>query len=215
MVLTGGRPQEHNNFKIPGTGNDLYGKQRLELAIHLRDAVLPMIKRPFFIENGTLLGAWRNGKFIEHDDDFDFGILLDKAPKPKDTALSILSRIEKHLGSSYECRLVTTYATKIEVYDPSVGAYMLSPKYGGANYHYVTADLQFYCETEAGGFQQMYYLGTPPHVVRKDRILPLSKIVLEGEPFPAPRRTEEFLVDNYGSLDPAAKYNSVTGKYHL
>lgn len=215
MVVTSEQPREHNNFKIPGTGNNVYGKQRLELAIHLRDTVLPMIKRPFFVENGTLLGAWRNGKFIEHDDDFDFGVLLDSAPNPRGEALSILGCIEKHLGPGYKCRLVTTYATKIEVYDPSWGSYMLSPKYGGADYHYVTADLQFYCETEVGGFQQMYYLGSPTPVVRKDRILPLSKIVLEGEPFPAPRRTEEFLVDNYGSLDPAAKYSSVTGKYHV
>ena len=41
----------------------------------------------FFLDSGTLLGIYRNGDFIEHDTDVDFGILIDtskeiKFPKP-------------------------------------------------------------------------------------------------------------------------------------
>ena len=56
---------ESNNYKIKGTGNDIYGKQRLELAVYLKNNILPYINNKWFIENGTLLGAYRNNKFIE------------------------------------------------------------------------------------------------------------------------------------------------------
>ncbi len=215
MVVTKDAPQEYNNFKIPGTGCDLYGPQRLALAVHLRDDVLPFIKKSFFIENGTLLGAWRNGKFIPHDDDFDYGVLLDNNHDEKDSIKSILKIIQSKLRPCYECRLVSTYADKIEVYEPALGSYQLSPKYGGADYHYVTVDLQFYRTTADNKHEQMYYLGASPPVLESVVILPQGEIVLEEETFPAPNQTHEFLVANYGSLDPAAKYNSKTGKYHL
>jgi len=43
----------------------------------LRDEVLDKLNLSWYIENGTLLGAWRNGKFIKHDDDFDIGVLIN------------------------------------------------------------------------------------------------------------------------------------------
>ena len=68
---------EYNNFKKPDAGCDKYGIPRLKLAVYLRDYVLNQLDKHTFIENGTLLGAYRNQKFIPHDDDFDFGILLE------------------------------------------------------------------------------------------------------------------------------------------
>ena len=68
---------EHNNFKKPDAGCDKYGDQRLELAKLLRDEVFDKLNLSWYIENGTLLGAWRNGKFIKHDDDFDIGVLIN------------------------------------------------------------------------------------------------------------------------------------------
>ena len=215
MVITNEKPQEYNNFKIPGTGCDLYGKQRLELAIDLHDNVLPNIKQPYFIENGTLLGAWRNRKFIKHDDDFDYGILIEDEIKDKNIIIEIFNHIKKNLNKKYECRLITTYADKIEVYDPSWGNYKLSPKYEGADYHYVTIDLQFYKRIDENHYQPMYYINPFNALVDVRLILPTRQIMLENEMFPAPFKIREFLTQYYGSLDPKAKYNSETGKYHL
>ena len=64
---------EYNNFKKTDAGCDKYGIPRLKLAVYLRDNVLDQLDKHTFIENGTLLGAYRNQKFIPHDDDFDFG----------------------------------------------------------------------------------------------------------------------------------------------
>jgi len=106
---------EWNNYKKPNAGCDIYGAQRLKLAAYLRDSVFPNINHPCFIENGTLLGAWRNSKFIPHDDDFDFAMLIEA----KEDIKKIFKIIKKFLPDPYDCRIVNTYADKIEIYDPS------------------------------------------------------------------------------------------------
>ena len=62
----------------------------------------------------------------------------------KETIINIYEYIKENLNKKYECRLISTYANKIEVYDPKVGKYLLSELYGGADFHYVSIDLQFY-----------------------------------------------------------------------
>ena len=89
-----------NNYKKIDAGCDIYGDDRLKLAICLRDHVFIHLPQPIFIENGTLLGAWRKQKFIAHDDDFDFGILIDN----KTEIRRILDTIIKNLPSPYRCR---------------------------------------------------------------------------------------------------------------
>ena len=63
--------------KNKNSGNTKYGIERINLAKYLRDEILILIENKYFIENGTLLGAWRNNKLIDHDDDFDFAVLID------------------------------------------------------------------------------------------------------------------------------------------
>ena len=213
--MTDNSPQEYNNFKIPGTGCDIYGEPRLELALELHDKILPFIKKHYFIENGTLLGAWRNNKFIPHDDDFDFGILLDDKVNYRDNIINIFNYIKSNLSEKYKCRLISSYSDKIEVYQPSYGNYLLSEKYNGANYHYITIDLQFYRKINKTQYMAMYHINPFTTIVDIEDILPVKDIMLENNYFPAPVNTQLFLEKHYGSLDVNAKYNKVTGKYHL
>ena len=97
--------------KVAGAGCDIWGTQRLELATIVRDYMqkfkncrrnneapekhATFILRDFCIENGTLLGAWRSGKFIPHDDDFDFALLIDLLPtreNEKDTKSEVKTK---------------------------------------------------------------------------------------------------------------------------
>tara|TARA_B110000908_G_C10071528_1_gene365328 strand:- start:132 stop:773 length:642 start_codon:yes stop_codon:yes gene_type:complete len=213
--MTDNSPQEYNNFKIPGTGCDIYGKPRLDLALELHDRILPFIKKHYFIENGTLLGAWRNNKFIPHDDDFDFGILLDDKVNYRDNIINIFNYIKSNLSEKYKCRLISSYSDKIEVYQPSYDKYLLSEKYNGANYHYITIDLQFYRKINKTQYMAMYHINPFTTIVDIEDILPVKDIMLEDNYFPAPNKTLVFLEKHYGSLDINAKYNKVTGKYHL
>lgn len=220
---------EYNNYKYNKAGCDIYGDDRLKLAVYLREHVLcevSLIKDRWFIENGTLLGAYRDHKFIPHDDDFDIGILIDD----KSVINSIFNRVSKLLENTrYECRLVNTYSTKIEVYDPAIGKYILpGEKYNGSDYHFITVDLQFYEKIMGVGnksdkntskqnimYKSLYYVEPTDLIIDKDVILPLSRIKLCDEVFNAPNDIYSFLKSIYGSLDKNAKYCKETGKYIL
>ena len=200
---------EYNNFKNTEAGCDKYGKQRLELAIFLRDNILNKINFINFIENGTLLGAYRNNKFIDHDDDFDFGILLNSIDEIKD----IYNFIKNNLPSKYDCKLLNTYSFKIEIFNPKYGKYLLlGPKYNNAEYHFVTIDLQFYLKKD-DNYQLLYFINPYEIIINKNLIIPTKKILLENEEFNCPNNTVEFLKLHYGSIKEGAKYCSKTGKY--
>lgn len=92
---------EYNNFKKPDSGCEKYGIPRLELASYLRDNILNKLDKSYFIENGTLLGAYRNQKFIPHDDDFDYGILIDLKEEMYDLNLKISNLLPKISMSYY------------------------------------------------------------------------------------------------------------------
>ena len=106
---------------------DKYGDARMKLALFVRDNVLDQLNIPWTIENGTLLGAWRNGKFILHDDDFDIALFFETDPIPRVPAM--LNKVQQLLPAPYKARYVSSYADKIEVYDPTYGEYsLLGPK---------------------------------------------------------------------------------------
>ena len=199
---------EYNNYKNSHSGNDKYGSQRLELAIYLRDNIFNKVSYDIFIENGTLLGAYRNNKFIKHDDDFDFAILIEDRKEIYD----IFCKIKRNLNSKYKIRLISGYSDKLEIYDPSYGNYILAgPKYEKRDYHHVTVDLQFYLKHK-NGYKSMYYISNNP-LIDSNIILPLKKIGLEKQIFNCPNKTELFLKKIYGNINEGAKYNSITGLY--
>jgi phosphorylcholine metabolism protein LicD len=203
---------EYNNYKKPDAGCDKYGIPRLEMAVYLRDNILNLLDIHWFIENGTLLGAIRNNKFIPHDDDFDIGILIDS----KDEIDTINQYINKLLPSKYKSRIIDTYSNKIEIYQPEYGNYkLLGPKYKNADYHYITIDLQFYLKIKNDDYLTLYFIFPFDIIINKKYILPVKNIELEGEIFPCPNNSIKFLESHYGSIDPNAKFNSKTCKYEL
>jgi hypothetical protein len=199
--------------KAADAGCDRYGKQRLALACRVRDILdQRWTVGKWFVENGTLLGAWRNGSFIPHDDDFDIALLLPESCCVASTLAELHRAILPCLPPPYACRRVESYCQKLEVYDPTVGSYTLvGDRYGGADYHYVTVDLQAY--VQEGDAVQCVRAYPPPPVHALATVEPVTPVSLEGERFPAPAKTETFLQGLYGYLGADSVYDESTHKY--
>ena len=86
-----------------------------------------------------------------------------------------------------------------------MGYYILKDeKYGGANFHHVTVDLQVY---ELDNLKYVRLYKSESRKIDIKDIFPLKEIILEDIHFNAPNQIKKILTEQYGSLKPNAKYN--------
>ena len=88
ITLTTSSSCKEDPRKLQGAGCDIWGDKRLALALKTKE-IIKDLEHPWFIESGTLLGAWRSGKFIPHDDDFDIALFLSRSAASAHTATSL------------------------------------------------------------------------------------------------------------------------------
>lgn len=198
-------------LKNVASSNTLYGQHRLALSKQVGH-ILDELGIDWFIESGTLLGAWRNHKLLPNDDDFDIAIILDDQPIERQLQ-QINDKFNTMLTSNYQSRVVNTYCHKLEIFQPEYGNYILpDPAYRGANFHNVTVDLQVYCHRE-GGLSPLYYLYQNQVNIPLNDVYPLQKINLEGTQYNCPANTRGVLEILYGYLGPDYLFNVATRKY--
>jgi hypothetical protein len=196
------------DHKARGVGADIYGADRLELA-KLVKPILNAAGLTWYLDAGTLLGAYRSGTQIAHDDDFDTAAYL---PDFKDDDLAAIKlKIAAALPEPYQIRVVTSYARKVEIYDPASDTFVLPPQYGGADFHTVTVDVQIMTDAPDGVVYLHDMLG---HVrVPKETIAPTGEIELEGHLFNSPCDVVGFLEAQYGYIGADALFDKQTKKY--
>ena len=187
----------------------LYGPKRVETA----NAVLKVLEPrrsefEMFLESGTLLGAYRNGKMLPHDDDFDLGIYVPDEESTMPLLESLKAALDYTLPEKYETRIVTSYSKKVEVYQPQFGKYPLRD----TDFHNVSVDVTAFVD-DGDGNLRMPHCSYEWSRTRKENIFPLSTILYEGETFPAPQNPEQLLVDMYGYIGEGAVFDPETNKY--
>lgn len=179
---------------------------KINLALVVRD-ILNKHNYEWFLEAGTLLGAYRNGKMIEHDDDIDFAIYDTNKLE------ALFNILQAELPTKYECKHIKTYANKIEVYDKTHGKTNLDHI---GEYHLVTIDLQLYLNSDKNNIYGVYTINNYDKLLfDKKNIFPVKKVIFEKYEFNAPNDIEKFLTPYYGCLNENALYNPITFKYEL
>ena len=190
----------------------IYGADRLKLSTHV-DEILTELNVEWFIESGTLLGAWRNNKLLPNDDDFDMAIILDREQDIEQQLNDLNNAFNMKLDSKYKCRIITTYCHKLEIFEPKLGKYILpDPIYKGADFHNVTLDLQVYCKANEVIYPLYYLYETTLNIPMSD-IYPIKKINLEGYLYNCPNNTKSVLEILYGYLGTDYLYNVNTRRY--
>lgn len=185
-----------------------YKPERIFIANKVKELLNSMNPNPiWFIEAGTLMGAFRNGKMIPHDDDFDMGVLGDDNELDR-----IYNFFKDNIKEPYKIRKITTYCKKIEVYNPESGVFNLTET---ENYHNVSLDLTLFIDMKTHVQQQYFKNETCDFKYDLESIIPTKEIEYEGYMFKCPNDPEKFLTSAYGYIGPNAIFDFETGKYKL
>ena len=194
--------------KAHGVGADIFGAARLALAKLVQPA-LNAADLTWYLDAGTLLGAYRSGEQIAHDDDFDIAAYVPDFQN--DDLEAIRRKIAATLPAPYETRVVTSYARKVEVFDSRSKTFLLPPAYQGADFRVVTVDVQIMTDA-AGGVRYLHDM--LDHVrVPKHAIAPTGEIMLDGHMFSCPHAVVRFLEAQYGYIGSDAHFDTRTKLY--
>lgn len=136
----------------------------------------------FFLVCGTLLGAHRDGKFIEHDEDIDIGILSSdfNSTVKDDIQKSGLfrMRIRGDVSRSLHFTNIHKNGTVIDIF---LFYSMDSPE----KYYHATFD--GVCKSKPGGFCKLM-----------NHLRGFTQTVFMGNTYMIPTNTEEILLESYG-----------------
>lgn len=136
-------------------------------------SALEELEIPFFLGHGTLLGAVRNGDFLDWDDDIDFHILSENNQKPE--LLEVLRKKE--------------FKIKIEMHKNNVMLYKFL-RFGipvDIEILYLKNDERFFIAEDRF---KVYYSAT----LFENPI----KIDFRGKTFKIPNPAEKYLAERYG-----------------
>ena len=198
--IRGGATSDENQIRL--TENAIWKPARLRMFDEICEA-LERDHVQYWIDSGSLLGAWRSGGMIPHDDDVDIGIA------GREMHARARAAVEAHCPHLMIKK--ASYSGKWEVYDPT------SPEIpwgdNGDTWHMISCDIDLYLEQEDGWQQQYFNFGIEQNRISNDTLFPLGTIQFEGRACPAPHRVQEYLEGVYGYLGEDAEYDKDAQKF--
>ena len=162
---------------------------KLEELLSILTNILSSAKIEYWIDQGTLLGAYRHGKFIARDSDIDIAIKDEKQFK----ALSKL--FDSKLPSVYEWERKGSHCRGYRVWLKSGGNFNGTFDGKEIQWPLVVCDVMFYQynEEDKTYVQQYQGFGVETSFIPETVIFPLDQIEFEGSMYPCPNLIEEYL----------------------
>jgi len=162
--------------------------------------ILSSAEIEFWIDQGTLLGAYRQGKFIDRDSDVDIAI------KDENQFRALSKLLDSKLPNVYEWERKGSHCRGYRVWLKTGGIFNGTFKGKDIRWPLVVCDVMFYqYDNERNTFVQQYQgFGVETVFYPEEVIFPLNLITFEGSSYPCPARVQEYLEIQYGYIGEGA-----------
>ena len=167
---------------------------QVEELLSVLTGIFNTAKIEYWIDQGTLLGAYRHEKFIARDSDADIAISNEEHFE----ALPELLRSK--LPSAYGWEIKEDHCRGFRVWLKSGGTFNGTFEGRDIQWPLVCCDVMFYQynEEDKTYVQQYQGFGVDTFFIPETVIFPLDQIEFEESMYPCPSRVEEYLEIQYG-----------------
>jgi phosphorylcholine metabolism protein LicD len=182
---------------------------QLEELLSVLSDILNSAKIEYWIDQGTLLGAYRHGKFIERDSDIDIAI------KNEEQFDSLLELLKSKLPNIYAIERKGSHCRGYRIWLKAGGAFKGTFEGREIQWPLVCCDVMFYQynEQEKTYVQQYEGFGVNTFFIPERVIFPLDRVEFEGSMYPCPSRIEEYLEIQYGYIGEGAFWDPETNRW--
>jgi hypothetical protein len=193
-----GEVTTENEAEVVAANRTIHPK--LEQLLSLLSDILNEARIEYWLDQGTLLGAHRNGKFIPRDSDVDLAI------RSEEHFAAVPELLEAHLPSAYDWERKGSHCGGYRVWLKAGGSFRGSFEGKEIEWPLVACDLMFYRHRgEDNSYSQQYQgFGVDALSIPEGLIFPLSAIEFEKRAYPCPSSSEEYLTIQYGYIGEGA-----------
>ena len=173
---------------------------QLEELLSVLSGILNSAKIEYWIDQGTLLGAYRHGKFIARDSDIDIAI------KNEEQFESLHELLKSKLPNIYASERKGSHCRGYRIWLKTGGSFKGTFEGREIQWPLVCCDVMFYQynEQDKTYVQQYQGFGVDTSFIPEIVIFPLDRIEFEGSMYPRPNRIEEYLEIQYGFIGDGA-----------
>ncbi len=151
--------------------------------------ILNTAKVEYWIDQGSLLGAYRSGKFIARDSDADIAI------RSEEQFESLLPLLSSELPTAYGCEAKGSHCKGYRIWLKAGGTFKGSYEGREIEWPLVACDAMFYqYDAQDETYVQQYEgFGVDRCSFPESVIFPLGQVEFEGVMYPCPARVKEYL----------------------
>ena len=182
---------------------------QIESLLSVLCGVLSSAKVEYWIDQGTLLGAYRHGKFIARDSDADIGI------RNEDQFDDLQALLSTELPSAYGCERKGSHCKGYRVWLKAGGTFTGTYEGRSIEWPLVACDVMFYRfnERDRTYVQQYEGFGVDTFFFPEAVVFPLDSVEFEGSKYPCPARTKKYLEIQYGYIGDGAIWDPDTARW--